>query len=67
MITIDQRKFDSKEINDQSAIAIGHTVKGYAGKATLSKEVEKIFNKVCQSMELYTAENVPIITEFLEF
>lgn len=47
MITIDQRKFESKEINDQSGIAIGHTVKGLAGKATLSKEVEKIFNKVC--------------------
>ena len=47
MITIDQKKFDGKEINDQSGIAIGHTVKGFAGKATLSKEVEKIFNKVC--------------------
>lgn len=33
----------------------------------LSKEVEKIYQKIIQSMELYTADNLPFITEFLEF
>lgn len=33
----------------------------------LAKEVEKVFNKVCQSLELYKTDNIPIVTEFLEF
>ena len=34
---------------------------------TLSKDVEKVFTKICQSLELYEVNNIPIITEFLEF
>ena len=34
---------------------------------TISREVDKIFTKICQSIELYKTENIPIITEFLEF
>ena len=33
----------------------------------LSKEVEKVFARVCQSIELYKTDNIPISTEFLEF
>ena len=33
----------------------------------LSKDVEKIFSRICQSIELYKTDNIPIITEFLEF
>lgn len=36
-------------------------------KNILSKDVEQIFRRVCQSIELYKTENIPIITEFLEF
>jgi len=32
-----------------------------------SKDVEKVFERVTQSIELYTTESIPIITEFLEF
>lgn len=34
---------------------------------TLAKDVEKVFTKICQSIELYQVNNIPIITEFLEF
>lgn len=33
----------------------------------MAKDVEKVFQKVCQSMELYKTDNIPIVTEFLEF
>ena len=36
-------------------------------KNKLSKEVEKVFERICASLELHTADNLPIITEFLEF
>lgn len=36
-------------------------------KTIMSRDVEKIFLKICQSIELYTCKNIPIITEFLEF
>lgn len=36
-------------------------------RTILSKDVEQIFRRVCQSIELYKTENIPIITEFLEF
>ena len=46
-------------------------VTGIAGqsylKNVLSRDVEKIFSRVCQSIELYKTDNIPIITEFLEF
>ena len=32
-----------------------------------SKDVENIFTKICQSIEVYKTDNIPIITEFLEF
>lgn len=35
--------------------------------AVIAKEVEKVFQKVCQSMELFKTDNIPIVTEFLEF
>lgn len=37
------------------------------GRNGLSKDVEKIFSRICQSIELYKTDNIPIITEFLEF
>ena len=36
-------------------------------KSVLSASVEKIFLKICQSIELYETRNIPIVTEFLEF
>ena len=83
MIIIEQRQFEGREImnnnlaqgqnnttminksvlnatENQSAFLAG-------GRNGLSKEVEKIFSRVCQSIELYKTDNIPIITEFLEF
>ena len=41
--------------------------KGGPKQQILAREVEKAFLKVCQSMELYNTDNIPIVTEFLEF
>ena len=53
MITIDQKQFDDRDEKQSDS--------------KVSKQVQKVFQKVIQSMELYTADNLPIITEFLEF
>ena len=36
-------------------------------KNILSRDVERVFLKICQSIELYETNNIPIVTEFLEF
>lgn len=72
MITIEQRQFEGRDMT-QGQIGPGKATDEKEKPAnslklqSLSKEVEKIFQKVCQSIELYQAENIPIITEFLEF
>ncbi len=65
MITIDQKQFDERDIEER--LTMGEKKQTDAGKILISKQVQKIYEKVIQSMELYTADNLPIITEFLEF
>lgn len=65
MITIDQKQFDERDIDER--MGLGENKQEFAGKSVLSKQVKKVYQKVIQSMELYTADNLPIITEFLEF
>ena len=36
-------------------------------KNVLTKDIERIFLKICQGIELYETKNIPIVTEFLEF
>ena len=64
MIMIEQRQFEGR---DQTQTTNVEKATNTLKMQSLSKEVEKIFQKVCQSIELYKAENIPIITEFLEF
>mmetsp|Transcript_119 Transcript_119/g.235 ORF Transcript_119/g.235 Transcript_119/m.235 type:complete len:91 (+) Transcript_119:512-784(+) len=52
--------------SDNSNLKISKSDASGQGQA-FSKEVEKLFIKICQSIELYKTENIPIITEFLEF
>ncbi len=65
MIAIDQKQFDERDIEER--LTMGEKKQPIAGKNLISKQVQKIYMKVIQSMELYTADNLPIITEFLEF
>jgi len=80
MITIEQRLFEGKEDADDLPkgkygdrnvdldVAKGKAQdKKAMAKPSYSQEVEEMFQKICQSIELYKAENIPIITEFLEF
>ena len=71
MVMIESRQFDSKDTTAVAeAKALDRTVGGTLpkpGAQALAKDVEKVFTKICQSMELYQVHNIPIITEFLEF
>jgi hypothetical protein len=83
MIVIEQRQFEGREgylpaSNDLNKSQLGNKslfsqdVSGVTSvhanlRNVLSRDVEKIFGRICQSIELYKTENIPIITEFLEF
>lgn len=67
----DQKLGKNKRYNTQASMnmsAKNRKDKPAQGKQMpLAKEVEKVFLKVCQSLELYKTDNIPIVTEFLEF
>ena len=65
MITIEQRLFEGKEDTEDKSENFGGENKEI--RLRYSPEVEQMFEKICQSIELYKAENIPFITEFLEF
>ena len=53
--------------NPDSTYGSGMTSVNMSRVGAFSKDVENIFSKICQSIELYRTDNIPIITEFLEF
>ena len=80
MMVIEQRQFEGREnftpstnhninqtLNAKSFMTELTTLGGQNLRNVLSKDIEKIFARVCQSIELYKTDNIPIITEFLEF
>ena len=56
----------NKSVGNSEITGISQMGQSYL-KNVLSRDVEKIFSRVCQSIELYKTDNIPIITEFLEF
>lgn len=75
LIKIEERQFLNKdgekvmEILKKPIIDKGQDDKSNQAfiKNLLSKDVEQVFKRICSSMEVYKIENIPIITEFLEF
>ena len=58
---------DDKDETGATTMCDSFLDRDLAKKYGLAKDVEKIFSKICESIELYKTENIPIITEFLEF
>ena len=58
MITIPKEHFETEvqQVNDDNY-----------SKYVVEKDVDVIFRKICKSIELYHHQQIPIITEFLEF
>ena len=62
MEIIDQKEFE-KQKDPNTTVHQGSTI----DSPHLSKEVEKTFQRICESIELYKTDNIQIITELLEF
>jgi hypothetical protein len=79
LVSIDQSKFEGftgsatknvskSQTNSNDGMKNSRVFDGEnSGSKQFDKEYKGIFQKICKSMELYKCDNIPIITEFLEF